>query len=147
MTTYKATIIDLFWRESFVYDIAAITEQEAIDEASEYVDLTSLVLSEIKGDDGTHISFDLPTDIPVHDVDVLIDDEGKALETQVPSCTIDGVPPLGLATQMRIFVDPDLLQYAEVWAAAGTWNHVFPIDPAKLAEVSDGLVVDIGRKS
>jgi hypothetical protein len=58
------------------------------------VDLTSLVLSEIKSDDGTHISFDLPTDIPVHDVDVLIDDEGKPLETEVPSCTIDGVQAL-----------------------------------------------------
>ncbi|NBR76545.1 MAG: YbaK/EbsC family protein, partial [Actinobacteria bacterium] len=23
---------------------------------------------------------------------------------------------------MRVFVDPDLLQYDEVWAAAGTWN-------------------------
>jgi hypothetical protein len=94
MTTYTATIVDLFWRESFVYDISATTEQEAIDEAFEYVDLTSLVLSEINGDDGTHISFDLPTDIPVHDVDVLIDDEGKPLETEVPSCTIDGVQSL-----------------------------------------------------
>ena len=94
MTTYTAKIIDLFWRESFVYDIAATTEQEAIDEACEYVDLTSLVLSEINGDDGTHISFDLPTDIPVHDVEVLIDDNGKPLETEVPSCTIDGVQTL-----------------------------------------------------
>ncbi|MFM7879901.1 MAG: YbaK/EbsC family protein, partial [Acidimicrobiaceae bacterium] len=35
---------------------------------------------------------------------------------------IGGVPPLGLATHLRIFMDPDLLQYDEVWAAAGTWN-------------------------
>ena len=60
---------------------------------------------------------------------------------------IGGVPPLGLATQMRIFIDPDLLEYDEVWAAAGTWNDVFPIDPAKLAEVSEGLVVDLRRQS
>ncbi|NDA80282.1 MAG: hypothetical protein EBX92_03970 [Actinobacteria bacterium] len=31
------------------------------------------------------------------------------------------MPPLGLATQLRIFIDPDLMQYDEVWAAAGTW--------------------------
>jgi prolyl-tRNA editing enzyme YbaK/EbsC (Cys-tRNA(Pro) deacylase) len=46
-----------------------------------------------------------------------------------------------------VFVDPDLLQYDEVWAAAGTWNDVFPLDPAKLVEVSEGLVVDLRRQS
>ena len=35
---------------------------------------------------------------------------------------IGGVPPFGHATQLRVFVDPDLLQHDEVWAAAGTWN-------------------------
>ena len=58
---------------------------------------------------------------------------------------IGGVPPLGLATQMRIFVDPDLLQYDEVWAAAGTWNDVFPIDPTQLVSVIGGLVLDLKR--
>ncbi|MFM7258104.1 MAG: YbaK/EbsC family protein, partial [Acidimicrobiaceae bacterium] len=33
---------------------------------------------------------------------------------------IGGVPPFGHSTQLRIFIDPDLLQYVEVWAAAGT---------------------------
>jgi len=28
-----------------------------------------------------------------------------------------------------VFVDPDLLQYDEVWAAAGTWNDVFGANP------------------
>ena len=31
-----------------------------------------------------------------------------------------GVPPFGHSTQLRVFVDPDLLQYDEVWAVAGT---------------------------
>jgi prolyl-tRNA editing enzyme YbaK/EbsC (Cys-tRNA(Pro) deacylase) len=44
-----------------------------------------------------------------------------------------------------VFVDPDLLQYDEVWAAAGTWNDVFPIDPAQLVSVIGGLVVDLKR--
>jgi len=55
------------------------------------------------------------------------------------------VPPLGLVTQLRIFVDPDLLQYDEVWAAAGTWHDVFPIHPRRLADVSGGVVVDLKR--
>lgn len=58
-----------------------------------------------------------------------------------------GVPPLGLATQLRIFIDPDLLQYDEVWAAAGTWNDVFAVRPEVLARVTGGLVVDLRRGS
>ena len=57
-----------------------------------------------------------------------------------------GVPPLGLATQVRIFMDPDLLQYDEVWAAAGTWNDVFPINPRDLQRVTSGVVVEIKRR-
>ena len=58
---------------------------------------------------------------------------------------IGGVPPLGLATQLRVFMDPDLLQYDEVWAAAGTWNDVFAISPNKLAEVVNAELIDIRR--
>jgi hypothetical protein len=94
MTTYTATTIGLFWRESSRKDLEATTEQEAIDEAFEYADFTGQVLSAVDSDDGTHISFELPTEIPVHDVEVLIEDEGKALEIEVPSCTIDGVQTL-----------------------------------------------------
>ncbi|WP_051062415.1 YbaK/EbsC family protein [Ilumatobacter nonamiensis] len=58
---------------------------------------------------------------------------------------IGGVPPFGHDTPLQIFIDPDLLQYDEVWAAAGTWNDVFPIDPARLAEASGGTVTDLRR--
>ncbi len=58
---------------------------------------------------------------------------------------IGGVPPFGHATHLRVFVDPDLLQWPEVWAAAGTWNDVFGIDPHRLVEASGGMVVDLKR--
>jgi Cys-tRNA(Pro) deacylase len=58
---------------------------------------------------------------------------------------IGGVPPFGLATQLRIFIDPDLLQYEEVWAAAGTWNDNFAISPSELVRVSSGTVTDLKR--
>ena len=58
---------------------------------------------------------------------------------------ISGVPPLGLATQMRVFIDPDLLQYNEVWAAAGTWNDVFSIHPELLVSATGGLIADVKR--
>ena len=94
MPTYTATTLDLFWRESSHKVLDATTEQEAIDEAFLYADFIGEVLHSIDTDDGTHISFDLPTEIPVYDVEVLIDDNGKPLETEVPSCTIDGVQAL-----------------------------------------------------
>jgi prolyl-tRNA editing enzyme YbaK/EbsC (Cys-tRNA(Pro) deacylase) len=50
-----------------------------------------------------------------------------------------------LATKLRIFMDPDLLQYDEVWAAAGTWNDVFPISPSDLVSASHGVVVELRR--
>jgi len=55
------------------------------------------------------------------------------------------VPPFGHSTQLRVFVDPDLLQYDEVWAAAGTWNDVFGIEPHKLVEASGGVVIGLKR--
>lgn len=58
---------------------------------------------------------------------------------------IGGVPPFGHDAPLRIFIDPDLLQYDEVWAAAGTWNDVFPIQPDLLAQASGGLVVDLAE--
>ncbi len=58
---------------------------------------------------------------------------------------IGGVPPFGHTTLLRIFIDPDLLQYDEVWAAAGTWHDVFGIEPHKLVEASQGTVTDLKR--
>ena len=58
---------------------------------------------------------------------------------------IGGVPPFGHTTQLRVFVDPDLLQYDEVWAAAGTWNDVFGAAPADIVRVADGVVTDLKR--
>jgi len=58
---------------------------------------------------------------------------------------IGGVPPFGHATQLRVFVDPDLLQYDEVWAAAGTWNDNFGAAPADIVRVAGGVVTDLKR--
>ena len=58
---------------------------------------------------------------------------------------IGGVPPFGHSTKLRIFIDPDLLQYDEVWAAAGTWNDNFAIAPNDLVRVSGGVVTDLKR--
>ena len=58
---------------------------------------------------------------------------------------IGGVPPIGLATPVREFLDDDLLGHDIVWAAAGTWHDVFPIAPTDLAAASGGWVGELRR--
>ena len=58
---------------------------------------------------------------------------------------IGGVPPFGHTTHLRVFIDPDLLQWPEVWAAAGTWHDVFGIEPHKLVEASGGVITALKR--
>jgi prolyl-tRNA editing enzyme YbaK/EbsC (Cys-tRNA(Pro) deacylase) len=55
---------------------------------------------------------------------------------------IGGVPPVGHAEQLAILIDADLLQYKEIWAAAGTPNAVFRLTPQQLVEMTRGEVVD-----
>ena len=55
------------------------------------------------------------------------------------------MPPFGHTTQLRVFMDSDLLQYDEVWAAAGTWNDNFGANPKDIVRVADGVVTDLKR--
>ncbi len=55
------------------------------------------------------------------------------------------MPLFGHATHLGVFIDPDFLQYDEVWAAVGTWHDVFGIEPHKLVEASEGMVIDLKR--
>lgn len=59
---------------------------------------------------------------------------------------IGGVPPLGHVSEMRVFVDETLLNYEQVWAAAGHPNSVFPVDPRALTEATGGQVADLKEK-
>jgi prolyl-tRNA editing enzyme YbaK/EbsC (Cys-tRNA(Pro) deacylase) len=53
-------------------------------------------------------------------------------------------PPDRRSTRkLRAFIDPDWLQHDELWAAAGTWHHVFALDPAALVRASGGVVTDL----
>lgn len=56
---------------------------------------------------------------------------------------IGGVPPLGHQSEMETFVDEDLLQYEEIWAAAGTPYALFKLTPAELQTMTGGTVADV----
>ncbi len=62
---------------------------------------------------------------------------------EISGYAIGGVPPVGLKTPVATYVDEDLLQYQTVWAAAGTPNAVFEIDPQELVRISEGQVVNV----
>ena len=55
---------------------------------------------------------------------------------------IGGTPPFGHPTRLRVLLDPDLMVHDQVWAAAGTPDSVFPIDPAALAEATGSEIVE-----
>lgn len=51
---------------------------------------------------------------------------------------IGGVPPFGHPQQIDTLIDEDLFAFDEVWAAGGTPNTVFPIQPGRLLEITGG---------
>jgi prolyl-tRNA editing enzyme YbaK/EbsC (Cys-tRNA(Pro) deacylase) len=56
---------------------------------------------------------------------------------------IGGVPPLGHDQPVQTFIDQDLLQYEQVWAAAGTPHAVFRLSPEHLEDMTRGQIVDV----
>jgi prolyl-tRNA editing enzyme YbaK/EbsC (Cys-tRNA(Pro) deacylase) len=56
---------------------------------------------------------------------------------------IGGVPPVGHTKRLETFIDEDLLQYPEIWAAAGTPNAVFRLEPADLLRMTSGQLLAI----
>jgi prolyl-tRNA editing enzyme YbaK/EbsC (Cys-tRNA(Pro) deacylase) len=64
---------------------------------------------------------------------------------EVTGYPIGGVPPFGHAAPITTFVDPDLLGYDEVWAAAGTPRDVFPIAPEALVAATRAVTADLAQ--
>ena len=56
---------------------------------------------------------------------------------------IGGVPPVGHSQPLLTYMDADLLQYTEIWAAAGTPHAVFRLTPQELYDLTGGEVVEI----
>ncbi len=56
---------------------------------------------------------------------------------------VGGVPPVGHKEPLLTFIDEDLLQFSEIWAAAGTPFAVFQLTPSELQAMTGGRVVSI----
>ncbi len=57
--------------------------------------------------------------------------------------SIGGVPPAGHKEQFITFIDEDLLQYDEIWAAAGMPFSVFKIESKHLQKVTNGKIIKV----
>lgn len=58
--------------------------------------------------------------------------------------SIGGVPPFGHKEKIKhIFLDKDLLNYQEIWCAAGTPFSVFKISSQRLIEIAQAKLADI----
>lgn len=55
---------------------------------------------------------------------------------------IGGVAPLGHTAPVQSFLDPRLMEFDTVWAAAGTPRHVFAIAPPDLHRVTGATLGD-----
>jgi prolyl-tRNA editing enzyme YbaK/EbsC (Cys-tRNA(Pro) deacylase) len=60
----------------------------------------------------------------------------------VTGFAIGGVAPLGHLTPSPAFADPRLMDFAEVWAAAGTPRHMFRAAPQDLIRAAGARVAD-----
>lgn len=56
---------------------------------------------------------------------------------------IGGVSPIGHKQPIVTFADEDLLNYQEVWAAAGTPRAVFAVDPTSLIKKTKAKTTDL----
>lgn len=62
---------------------------------------------------------------------------------EVTGFAIGGVPPVGHKQHLETFIDGDLFQYEELWAAAGTPNAVFNFHSADLEVLTGGKVIAV----
>ncbi len=56
---------------------------------------------------------------------------------------IGGVSPVGYKEPLQTVIDEDLLQFGQLWAAAGTPHAVFALTPADLRKLTGGQVVAV----
>ncbi len=62
---------------------------------------------------------------------------------QTTGFAIGGVPPFAHASAMDVYMDRDLFDHAEIWAAAGTPRCVFSTNPKALCDAVGAAVIDV----
>ncbi len=84
--------------------------------------------------DETVISQQFGEDIHIADPDYVRQQTGYS---------IGGVPPVGHTQEIITYIDEDLRQYDEIWAAAGTPHAVFRLTPEQLIMATRGMLTRV----
>lgn len=85
------------------------------------------------------------------DLDVLARSTGAATIATAPASVvreatgqaIGGVAPVGHPTRLRTYIDEDLREHGEIWAAAGHPHTVMPLTFETLQHLTDGDVIAV----
>lgn len=85
------------------------------------------------------------------DLDVLARSTGAATIAMAPASVvreatgqaIGGVAPVGHPTRLRTYIDEDLREHGEIWAAAGHPHTVMPLTFETLQHLTDGDVIAV----
>lgn len=72
----------------------------------------------------------------------LVKADGKFVKERV-GFAIGGIPPVGHSEKIKTFLDPTLLKYESIWAAAGTPFAVFELSSSEIQKMTDGEFVDL----
>jgi len=68
--------------------------------------------------------------------------DGRYVKERV-GYAIGGIPPVAHNERLATILDPDLMKYEVIWAAAGTPFAVFQLKPADLEPLTQGRWVDL----
>lgn len=64
---------------------------------------------------------------------------------QATGFAIGGVPPVAHAVPLRCLLDESLLRHSEIWAAAGTPESVFRMNPRQLQQITGGDWLELAQ--
>jgi len=59
---------------------------------------------------------------------------------------IGGIPPLGHTHPIETYVDEDLLNFDEIWAAAGTPKALFKMPASELEKITGGKIIQVKQE-
>jgi prolyl-tRNA editing enzyme YbaK/EbsC (Cys-tRNA(Pro) deacylase) len=62
---------------------------------------------------------------------------------EVTGFSIGGIPPVAHQTKLETYIDQDLLEYNDVWAAAGMPFSVFKLESRMLQPLTSGKVIKV----
>jgi prolyl-tRNA editing enzyme YbaK/EbsC (Cys-tRNA(Pro) deacylase) len=77
--------------------------------------------------------------VPIHHNDWFSDNTSGYFSSTFPFAA----PPIGHIQPIQTFIDRDLFEHVEIWAAAGTPHALFKLTPRDLERITKGAVTDL----